>query len=130
MTYLTLTEIIAINVQIQRHSQTLPAIRDDAALDYIIQSANQAVFGKQLYNTPVKLATYYVIKLTKKHVFNDANKRTAYLALMLFLAKNQLKFIGNHLVLAQLIVKIAQVDGESDEIWAETNDYLMQNIKA
>ncbi|WP_057771069.1 type II toxin-antitoxin system death-on-curing family toxin [Lactobacillus selangorensis] len=129
MKYLTAEDIISINVEVQNYYGTSPLIRDDVALDYIVQSADQVVFGKRLYDTSAKLGAYYVIKLTKKHIFNDANKRTAYLALNFFLAKNNLEFVGEHLTLANMIIKIAQVDGETDEMWERMNAYLEENIQ-
>ena len=46
------------------------------------------VFGTELYPTIWVKAAYVMQKITKKHIFSDGNKRTAYVATKLFLMKN------------------------------------------
>ncbi|WP_347979971.1 type II toxin-antitoxin system death-on-curing family toxin [Limosilactobacillus allomucosae] len=46
------------------------------------------VFGRALYPTIWLKAAYIMQKITKKHIFADGNKRTAFLATLLFLRKN------------------------------------------
>lgn len=46
------------------------------------------VFGHTLYPTIWLKAAYLMQKITKKYIFVDGNKRTAFLATLLFLKKN------------------------------------------
>lgn len=48
------------------------------------------VFGHTLYPTIWLKAAYIMQKITKKHIFVDGNKRTAYLSTLLFLKKNKI----------------------------------------
>ena len=46
------------------------------------------VFGEQIYASIYEKATMLLIQLIKKHPFNNANKRTAFLALFVLLKIN------------------------------------------
>lgn len=121
MKHLSAEDIIILNTQIQLRFGTVPSIRDAAALDYIVKSASQEVFGRLLYGSLEELAAFYLLKVTEKHVFNDANKRTAFQSCALFLNNNgyQLKE-DRQIDVAKQIVLIAQVDGEDDALWQST----------
>ncbi|WP_155287217.1 type II toxin-antitoxin system death-on-curing family toxin [Lacticaseibacillus zhaodongensis] len=108
MEYLTKIQLISLNTFIQQKQGTRANIRDARALDYIIQSAHQEVFGRVLYPTVIDLASFYFINVIKKHVFNDANKRTAVLALFMVLRLNHFKYKNNHesrLMIGELAIR-------------------------
>lgn len=131
MRYLSKTEIVTINVCIQQHYGQKAAIRDVEALDYIVRSAAQSVFGRQLYETEVDLATFYFVKLIKKHVFNDCNKRTAYLSVLDCLALNEVPFrpdATQRRRLADLAIHVAQVDAEPQSLWTEVQTTIQAMI--
>jgi death-on-curing protein len=128
--YLTAENIIAINMRIQQRAKTSPSIRDAAALDYIVKSASQAVFGQVLYDSIESLATFYLIKVAKKHVFNDANKRTAFQSMIKCLSINGYELIDSTQIdVAKQIVQIAQLDGETDELKAQTLELVTHSIR-
>ncbi|ARY92276.1 MULTISPECIES: type II toxin-antitoxin system death-on-curing family toxin [Lacticaseibacillus] len=131
MEYLTQNEIIAINAITQTAQHQQPSIRDAEALDYIVKSARQEAFGNLLYDTIEKLAAFYFVKLIKKHVFNDANKRTAYTAIFLFLERNNYRLPSSkefQLQFAELAIAIASTDGESEALWNSVKSFFTQNI--
>ncbi|RXT19480.1 death-on-curing protein [Lacticaseibacillus chiayiensis] len=133
MEYLTQDEMISINAitQIDQHQQ--PSVRDAEALDYIVKSAKQEVFGSVLYDTAEKLTAFYFIKLIKKHVFNDANKRTAYTAAFLFLDKNNCHLPSSkefQLQFAQLAIEIAKTEGESKALWEKVTNFFDKHISS
>ena len=133
MDALTEAEIITINVVIQRRNNQISSIRDPESLDYIIRSAKQEVFGQVLYGSVVELTAFYFIKLTKKHVFNDANKRTAVTAATLFLEKNHCQLPADNdfqLEISNLAIHVAKVDGESDTLKARVEDFFRKHISA
>ncbi|WP_225048631.1 type II toxin-antitoxin system death-on-curing family toxin [Lacticaseibacillus kribbianus] len=122
MTYLSEEEIVALNVCVQKRYGQEATIRDAGALDYIVRSAQQEVFGRRLYATVPDLAVFYFVKLIKKHIFNDCNKRTGYLALLDCLAQNGVVFhptAAQRRRLADLAIHVAQVDGEPQDLWQD-----------
>ncbi len=58
----------------------------------IVNLPEQFVFGKPLYPTIFDKATILFVQLIKKHVFANANKRTAFFALVKFLQLNGYRF--------------------------------------
>ena len=88
--YLTEKQIEKINaLVIQRYSpneqiQTVSS----SALNMIVNLPEQFVFGKPLYPTIFDKATILFVQLIKKHVFANANKRTAFFVLVKFLQLN------------------------------------------
>lgn len=90
MRYLTTEEIIKINVMvIGKYSPKEPVgITDPNSLQMIIEQPKQEIFGRTLYPDIYSKAAIIWINLIKKHPFYNANKRTAVLALHMFLAMN------------------------------------------
>jgi len=58
----------------------------------IVNLPEQFVFGKPLYPTIFDKATILFVQLIKKHVFANANKRTAFFVLVKFLQLNGYRF--------------------------------------
>lgn len=90
MKYLSAEDIIKINVMvIGKYSPKEPVgIADPNSLQMIIEQPKQEILGKILYPDIYSKATIIWITLIKKHPFKNANKRTAVLALHMFLAMN------------------------------------------
>lgn len=64
----------------------LPGIRDRNALESAVHAPQQAFdYGGAGLE---ELAAVYLFAIAKNHAFNDANKRTAYLACLIFLKLN------------------------------------------
>ena len=88
--YLTEKQIEKINaLVIQRYSpnkqiQTVSS----SALNMIVNLSEQFVFSKPFYQTIFDNATILFVQLIKKHVFVNANKRTAFYVLVKFLQLN------------------------------------------
>lgn len=94
MEYLTESEILAIHKQvIKRAGEGASGIQYTAGLSLVIEQPQMIVFGKELYPTIWIKAAYIMQKITKKHIFADGNKRTAYIATKLFLMKNGYHFV-------------------------------------
>ena len=87
MNYLTAEDIIKINVMvIGRYSPKEPA--DLNSLQMIVEPPKQEILGKVLYPDIYSKAAIIWVNLIKKHPFYNANKRTALLALHMFLSMN------------------------------------------
>lgn len=88
--YLTAKQVTLMNVfQIETYSPgEMVGVRDIAALDMAINQPKQFVFGEEIYSTIEEKAAILAINLVKKHPFHNANKRTAIMALDIFLQMN------------------------------------------
>lgn len=87
MRYLSTKEIIKINAKvILRHSPgEMIGVKDANALDMAVKQPSQAVFNQELYPEIYEKAAILAINLAKKHPFHNGNKRTALVAMLLFL---------------------------------------------
>ena len=92
--YLTEKQIEKINaLAIRRYSpnEKIQTV-SPSALNMIVNLPEQFVFGKHLYPTIFDKATILFVQLIKKHVFANANKRTAFYVLVKFLQLNGYHF--------------------------------------
>lgn len=110
--YLSVADIIKINVlQIKIISPSEPiGVIDYGALDAAINQPAQVVFGKELYPTLEEKAAILVITIIKKHPFHNANKRTGFMAMDVFLRMNEKKIAFTTKEGIGFVVKIATHD--------------------
>ena len=80
----------------------------------IVNLPEQFVFGKPLYPTIFDKATILFVQLIKKHVFANANKRTAFFVLVKFLQLNGYRFFVSVEEAVKMCVTIA-VESLTDE---------------
>ena len=114
--YLTEIQIEKINtLVIQRYSpkEQIKMI-SPSALNMIVNLPEQFVFGKPLYPTIFDKATILFVQLIKKHVFANANKRTAFFVLVKFLQLNGYHFTVSVEEAVDMCVTIA-VEALTDE---------------
>ena len=87
--YLTESELIYINKMVLEFTdEKQDVIQYPEGLSIIIQQPRQILFGHELYPNIWLKATFILQKITKKYIFTDGNKRTAYVATKLVLKKN------------------------------------------
>ena len=114
--YLTEKQIEKINaLVIQRYSpkEQIQTV-SPSALNMIVNLPEQFVFGKPLYPTIFDKATILFVQLIKKHVFGNANKRTAFFVLVKFLQLNGYHFAVSVEEAVDMCVTIA-VEALTDE---------------
>ena len=114
--YLTEKQIEKINaLVIQRYSpkEQIQTV-SPSALNMIVNLPEQFVFGKPLYPTIFDKATILFVQLIKKHVFVNANKRTAFYVLVKFLQLNGYRFSVSVEEAVDMCVTIA-VEALTDE---------------
>lgn len=87
-------------------------VRDAGALSMAVNQPHQEIFGKELYTTITEKAAILVINLIKKHPFQNANKRTAFMAMDVFLRLNKVKVIFEQNEAIEFVVKIATHETE------------------
>ncbi|MHA8110402.1 type II toxin-antitoxin system death-on-curing family toxin [Lactobacillaceae bacterium Melli_B4] len=89
MIYLTKDDIIHIHQNIMDdYSNHEGHVQYEQGLDLVIEQPKMVLYGHELYPTLFDKAAYMLQKVTKKHIFDDGNKRTAYHVAYLFLALN------------------------------------------
>lgn len=93
--YLTVQEVIAINVaMIQRYSPGEHiGVRNSGLLESAIHRPMSSAFGQDAYPTVYEKAAALFESLGQNHPFQNANKRTAFSALVIFLRYNGYLFI-------------------------------------
>ena len=91
--------------QLREHGG-LPGIRDENAREAALARARQ----KWTYDGTVDLATLaaaYAFGIAKAHPFNDGNKRTAFLAMVIFLGLNGKDLDATETEVVQAMVALA-----------------------
>lgn len=88
--YLSIEEVIAINtLMIQKFSPKEDAgIRDIGLLESAVNRPKQIAFGADAYQTIYEKASALFVPIGQNHPFHNANKRTAFSSLALFLKFN------------------------------------------
>ena len=126
--YLTEKQIEKINaLVIQRYSpnEQIQTV-SPSALNMIVNLPEQFVFGKPLYPTIFDKATILFVQLIKKHVFANANKRTAFFVLVKFLQLNGYHFFVSVEEAVDMCVTIA-VEDLTDEKMISYSKWVSQH---
>ena len=129
MKYLTSEDIIKINVMVigKYSPNESVGIANSNSLQMIIEQPKQEIFGKVLYPDIYSKAAIIWINLIKKQPFYNANKRTALLALHMFLAMNGYRSdITFEDGLAKTI-EIATFQGDFEKLKENVIDFLKEN---
>lgn len=115
---LTDKELIAMNVYLIKSGSPAEPIgfAEPTALNMCVESINQSVFGQELYPTLEEKAAILYINLIKKYCFYNANKRTAHMALLIFLKLNGKKWTMDVDSSVKLAVSIATWNGNFDKL--------------
>lgn len=95
-------------------------------LSIITEQPQMILFDHELYPNLWLKAAFILQKITKKHIFTDGNKRTAYVATKLFLKMN-----GYHLHVTKsqgiaLLLTVATSE-DSSEVMQKVAAFLKQN---
>ncbi|RKN74973.1 type II toxin-antitoxin system death-on-curing family toxin [Paenibacillus ginsengarvi] len=92
--YLSVEEVIAINVAvIRRYSPGEHiGVKEAGLLESAILRPQSSAFGQDAYPTIFEKATALFESLGQNHPFQNANKRTAFTALVIFLRYNHFLF--------------------------------------
>lgn len=93
--YLSIQEVIAINVAvIQKYSpKEHIGVKDSGILESAVFRPQSSAFGEDAYSSLFEKAAALFESLGKNHPFQNANKRTAFTALVIFLRMNGHSFI-------------------------------------
>ena len=127
MEYLTEEDLIEINRRIiRRAGEGSIGLLDNNGLNSVVEAPKQVFFGREAYPTVWLKAAYYLQKITKKHLFADGNKRTAFEAAKVFLILNgiTLHFEG---IEAGLMVLDVTNSPDSEEVMLKVAEYLKKH---
>lgn len=99
-------------------------VKEPGALEMSVNQLNQEVFGKELYPTVEEKAAILVINLIKKHCFHNGNKRTAMMALIVFLKINGMDFKLTQAEEVEFALNIATFNGDFDTLKDKTAELI------
>ncbi|MBL8587463.1 MAG: type II toxin-antitoxin system death-on-curing family toxin [Methylobacteriaceae bacterium] len=119
--WLTLDEVTATHDKQLRRFGGPAGIRDAGALESALaRPRNRFAYGEA---DPAALAASYAFGLARNHPFVDGNKRVAFLAMMMFLRLNGVRFAPEPAVAAAMILALAagEVSEESLARWIRDN---------
>jgi death-on-curing protein len=95
--YLTIQEVIAINIAlIQKYSPGEQiGVKSNSLLESAVLRPQSSAFGENAYPTLSEKAVALFESIGQNHPFQNANKRTAFTALVIFLQYNEFHFFMN-----------------------------------
>lgn len=105
MKYLSFEDLIDINAEILGGSS---ALRDAGLLESAAARPMASAFGEDAYPTLLEKAAALLHSLVLNHPFVDGNKRTATIALITFLAENNLKVTWDRAEALEFIIAVAE----------------------
>ena len=108
--------------QINEHGG-LPGLRDEGLLSSALSRPENSFHYSKPKPDVAELAAAYGFGLAKNHPFNDANKRTALIAMRLFLKLNGCDLVASPEAKYKTIIRVAASDISEDELahWIRNN---------
>lgn len=122
MIFLTFEEVLAFHESTVRAFGGALGILDRGKIESAIAQPMASYGGDYLYEFPWGMATTYLYGISKNHGFIDGNKRTATLAMVVFLAKNgwDVEVSDEDLIGAVLAITTNQMTREEFAEWLTT----------
>jgi death-on-curing protein len=119
--WVTYEQVVAIHSRQLRRFGGAPGLRDDGML----RSALERPVNKWQYERSdlAILAAAYAFGLAKNHAFVDGNKRAAFMTMVVFLRKNDVRFAPDqaHATAMTLALAAGEVSEESLTRWIRDN---------
>lgn len=118
MRYLTEQEVIAINYfLIDRYSPAEPkGVKDMGLLNSSVERPKQTIFGEDAYVNVFEKGAALFESIAKNHYFQNANIRTAFVALLQFLSYNGHFFIMEQHAAEDFVVDVVTHKYDFNEI--------------
>src|SRR5690349_17052167 len=119
--WITFEQAVAIHGRQLRRFGGAPGLRDEGML----RSALERPINKWRYEQArlTELAAAYAFGLAKNHAFVDGNKRIAFMAMMVFLRKNGIRFAPDTALATKVILALAagEISEQSLARWIADN---------
>jgi len=109
--YLTVEEIITIHDDLLKRYGGLAGIRDKNLLWSAADAPKAAMFGQEMYPSIYDKAAAYLFHIVRNHPFNDANKRTGYAVVLVFLEMNDIAQVFKKEDLENITLEVAKGNG-------------------
>lgn len=106
--YLTLEEVLALHEISIKEFGGSQGIRDLGLLESAVMQPQQSFGGADLYESLWDKASALCYSLCKNHPFIDGNKRTAALAMLVFIDLNDLEVIVPKGAIYEVTMKVAE----------------------
>jgi death-on-curing protein len=120
-TWVSYDQVVAVHSKQLRRFGGAHGLRDDGML----RSAHERPVNKWHYEQGelAELAAAYAYGFAKNHAFVDGNKRIAFMAMVAFLRKNNIRFAPNpaHATAMMLSLAAGEVSEESLARWIRDN---------
>lgn len=131
MKYLHVEDVIRINAKLitETSQGEMIGIRDAAALDMALNQPKQIVYGEALYPSIYDKAAILAINLAKRHPFQNANKRTALVSMIVFLTINGYSTNFDREEAVQFILTITTSKQDFDTLKHSVTLYLKDTDK-
>jgi death-on-curing protein len=119
--WLTYEQVLAMHGRQLRRYGGAPGLRDEG----VLRSALERPANKWQYEQAdlAMLAAAYAFGLAKNHAFVDGNKRVAFIAMVVFLRKNGVRFAPDQAQSTKIILALAagEVSEENLARWIRDN---------
>ncbi len=128
--YLTEHQVIFLNMhQIRLYSpKEQQGVKDKGLLSSAVHRPKQSAFGEDAYPTIYEKAAALFESLLKNHCFYNANKRTAFACLYMFLRQNKYRLIVHPKTAADFCVQIVNPE-QPDISFAEIVAWIQKWTK-
>lgn len=116
MKYLKLEQVVDLHDEAISLYGGLSGIRDIGSLTSSIECPKMICFGEEMYKGFSQKAAAYFYFIIKNHPFNDANKRTAFISSLVFLAMNDIELDFGGDKLEDLAIETAKGNADITDI--------------
>jgi len=98
-------------------------IRDENLLDSALEQPKATFEGRYLHDTLIKMAAAYGYHLCNNHPFIDGNKRTAFVAMDIFLQRNGFEITASEEDAFKMMIKLSsgELSKKGSASWLERN---------
>ncbi|MEH6848194.1 type II toxin-antitoxin system death-on-curing family toxin [Bacillus cereus] len=126
--YLTATEVILLNeLAIKKITPSEPVgVKDLGLLESAVDRPKSSAFGDDAYPTIFEKAAALFESIGKNHAFLNANKRTAFIALNLFLGYNGYKLEMTQQFAEDFTVDMVNKKYDFEQIVAIIKEYSVE----
>ncbi len=116
------TALVLLQAESLAEHGGLEGLRDEGLLDSALARPLN-LHADEAIDDPARLAAAYAFGIARNHPFADGNKRTAFLALGLFLALNGWRLTADQVAATRAMVAVAAGELSEDQmvVWIRRN---------
>jgi death on curing protein len=127
--YLTVADIIALHEFIMHKTGYVPApLRDEEGLESAAMRAQTATYYENA--DVLRQAAILAVGISQAQAFIDGNKRTALIAMDVFLQSNGYTFTGDDVVITEHLERIAEGRDDREGATNRFETWLRDNVRS